>query len=262
MMKQTLSALVIIFIVASMQILNAQQSNIQKETTTAIQDSTNENARAVTDHGSGFIFLESGNKKDGRVERIDEPYGRSYLLLNGNERYNLSSVRAYEDEDGYFAKLYDNPWGSEFVRRVSEGKIDLFATTEWAVISGPTRAIPTFGGPVFVRHRRLIAVDNVSYFSKNGIDVLAINYDNLSGALADNSASMKCLKEYRNLEIWQWALLGAGTVMAIVGLSTMHQDDQQLSPLAAAGCLVAASSWIPYSMKGPKLQLAIDLYNQ
>jgi hypothetical protein len=234
-------------------------TNLNQEQAAPDSSAVQEDTSAVSEYGN-FILLENGDKLYGKVEKVVPYAGQPYLLLEGSERHDFGSVRAYQDDEGFFVKLRATPWSYEFVRRVIEGRIDFFSTTHLTVIDEPY-------GPPYDRHRpfrmqSVIASEKIDYFSKNGIDILPVNFHNLSDALSDNPESMKYLNDYRKLDILQWGLLASGTVMTLIGISASDYENHHISPFVYAGCLTTVSAYIPFFLKDTKLQLAIKVYNK
>ena len=226
-----------------------------------VQDSSvvGEDTSAADEYGS-FILLENGDKLYGKVEKVVPYAGQAYLLLDGSERHDFGNVRAYQDDNGFFVKLRSTPWNYEFVRRVIEGKIDFFSSTHLTVVD------EGYGYPFApyrsYRRRAVVASENIDYFSKDGVDILPVNFHNLYEALSDNPESMKYLNDYRTMETLQWGLLAGGTVVTLIGLSSSNYQTHYVSPLVYVGCLATVSAYIPFFLKDTKLQLAIKVYNK
>jgi hypothetical protein len=249
-------------VVITVQVFAQQDTTgLKREQEQLIADSSTvgEDTSAVNEYAS-FILLENGDKLYGKVEKVVPYAGQAYLLLDGSERHNFEDVRAYQEENGFFVKLRATPWNYEFVRRVIEGKIDFFSSTHLTLID------ERYGYPFDpyrpYRRHAVVASENIDYFSKDGIDLLPVNFHNLYEALSDNPESMEYMNNYRTMEILQWGLLAGGTAVTLIGLSSSNYQTHYVSPLVYIGCLTTVSAYIPFFMKDTKLQLAIKVYNR
>ncbi|MFZ1977060.1 MAG: hypothetical protein WAV76_03815 [Bacteroidota bacterium] len=249
-------------VVVTVQVFAQQDTTVSnRDQEQSIPDSATveEDTSAVTEYGN-FILLENGEKLYGKVEKVVPYAGQPYLLLDGLERHDFGNVRAYQDDNGFFVKLRSTPWSYEFVRRVIEGKIDFFSSTYLTFVD------ERYGYPFApyrpYRRHAVVASEYIDYFSKDGVDLLPVNFHNLYEALSDNPESMKYLDDYRTMETVQWGLLIGGTAVTLIGLSTSNYQTHYVSPLVYAGCLATVSAYIPFFMKDTKLQLAIKVYNR
>jgi len=210
---------------------------------------------------SSYIVLARGEKINGKVEQKEPFLGTPYILFNDSTRYEMKDLRAYQNSDGYFAKLKTS-WSPTFVKRTIKGKIDFFSRTQWFMFPGNMQTVTTPGGPMTIGAGPTVQTQTEEYFCKNGIDVLEADYGNLKDALADNPQSMAYLNEYHTLQTWQWSLAGGGLALVIAGLATMEKGSKKPPGLIFVGASVSFSAWIPYLLKSDKIQLAIKVYNK
>ncbi len=185
----------------------------------------------------------------------------SHFLVDST-RYEIKDVKAFQNSESYFAKIYME---DDFVKRESEGKIDLYSTTynygggsggTFNTITTPHGSFTTFS-PGFSG-----GTSTINYFSKDGGKVLNANYDNLREALKDNIESMALLDDYRTLNYVQYGagIIGIGLIAsAFIGVD--KDTKPNFGTIALGGIIANIGIWIPSMVKSNKLQESIKVYN-
>jgi len=224
---------IIVPLVTLFAILHAQQ-----------QDTTN------------FIQLNAGEKKIGKVELHDPFLSRSYLLLDDTTRIEIKDIFAYQNNDGYFVRV---PNSTMLLKRVKQGKVDLFSKTVSQYQAGTSYSFNTPGGMVTNTTPGYMTTASIEYFSKGDQPVQDVSYSNLRKALADNTESMKRLDEYRTLNYFKYGLGIAGLGIVVAGLAA---KDGPSKNTIITGAVIMNLAWIPSLMQGGKLDTAINAYNK
>ncbi len=178
-------------------------------------EETKDEPKSASD--SSFIQLNSDKILNGNVE-LKSPFLRSrYLLFNESTKYDISAVKAFQNEEGYFVKVKYGFFKQEkLAKRVQRGKIDLYSVY---VHSGS-------GVPIFTTGHLSLGVSipaKVDYFSKNGQDVQKASYGNLKKALFDNPESMKYLNAHRTLQFVAIGMVVAGLTTIIVSVANVEK---------------------------------------
>lgn len=215
------------------------------------------------DAGQSFIILKSKETIYGKVELKSPFLGSEYLLFNDTTKYPLSLIRAFQNEEGYFANVYAGGlYGTpKLVKRTQTGKVNLF-TAHQMYSSAPTwNSFSTPGGRVTQYNPGMTTFARFDYFSKDTSDILPASRDNLMAALSDNPQSIKLLREHKNLSVVKTVLIlgGLGLIgSAFIGVDKEHPPSVGLM---VAGGVVANLTWIPNWMQSDKIEKAIEVYN-
>jgi hypothetical protein len=214
--------------------------------------------------GQSFIILKSRETIYGKVELKSPLFGSEYLLFNDTAKYSIQQIRAFQNDQGYFANLYTGGYYSpqKLVKRTQTGKVSLYTTYQMYSTAGSWNSISTPGGRVTHYNPGTTTFARFDYFSKDTSDILPASRDNLLAALSDNPRSIQLLREHKNLGVAKIVLVlgGLGLIgSAFIGVDKDHPPSVELM---VAGGIVANLSWIPYFMQTGKIENAIEVYNR
>ena len=186
---------------------------------------------------------------------LEKPAEPAYLLIDGDLRYYMDSIKYYKDASGYYTWIRDGYGSEDFrVRRMQEGRVSTY-----------TYVVQTYRGDRFVGD---ITRRNVGFFQKGDGAIREINYRALHKALKDNPESIQILEQTKRNATLSRVLMGLGTGLIFVGmLDTISQaskegGQQSVSPFMYTGVAVAvagATIRLPY---GKRLRRSIEVYNQ
>lgn len=170
-------------------------------------------------------------------------------------------VAAYQNQDGYFARVEAGNSYDDFAKRILDGpRIDRFYTSRTTYDYGYGYSPYGYGMPRTSRKR-------IYFFSKDNGPLYLVNFENLEMALADNAASMEMLSRYRRdkvintgVSIIGAGLLAAGTLTSINN-SQSPNGSIQVSPLMYAGVGVLGAQFVINLFQKDKLTQAMEVYN-
>jgi len=228
-------------------------------------------AHAQTDYsrpGRYYIQLQNGQVVYADKLQYKSPiFKQNYFLLDDTLKYNPGSVTAFQDEDGYFARVEVGNSYDSFAKRLLDGpRIDKFYTSRTTYDYNPYGygyGSYGYGGPNTSRRR-------IYFFSKDDGPLYLFNYENLQEALADNAASVALLRKNRKDKLINTgvSILGAG-LLAVGGLITANSSQTTpsgnntitVSPLMYAGAGVLGAQFVINLFQKDKLTQAVEVYN-
>lgn len=210
------------------------------------------------------------------VEMRQPAIGRSYLLLNGQQRFELDQIKFFDDETGHYIRT--NLPGSRrmaTMRREKSGRISTYSITSQQYTPGG------FGGPFGYGYGGMgygrfgypygggfggypyggYRTVKTEYFSKDGGPVQDMSYRNLSVALSDNPGSAEVLRDVSRLRRFSTAgyVVGGGLLAAGM-ISTLNGNNRGL-PLVLVSVPVLLIPTFLSGSQARKLQQAVQLYN-
>ncbi|UOQ97206.1 hypothetical protein MUN81_18450 [Hymenobacter sp. 5317J-9] len=206
------------------------------------------------------------------VETKTPLFGRSYLLLDGQRKFELAEVGFYEDETGHYVRT-NLPGSSRetTLRREKTGRISLYSITTTQYNSGPGGfgypgygyggyGYGGFGGYPYGGYRTV----KTEYFSKDNGPIQNLNSRNLMLATTDNAGAQQLLADAQR---YQHATVGAYVVgggLLIYGLlQSVRPTDagRSISPLVYAAIPVLIVPIVLQSKQANNQRQAIALYN-
>lgn len=197
---------------------------------------------------SAFVKLNSGSKIYGKVSLSES--GRE-LIVNDTSRFDIKNVMAYQNKDGYFAKVTKRGLFSTdvFIRREKEGKIWLYNDDQ------------TFWyGDSKMRWASTAYV--TTHYSMGETPPRRLKVSNLKESLAGHSKSMAILKTHDTLNYFILALLLGGLAIVASSFKGVDKDHPPSENGLILGGVVANLAWIPHFAQGDSTMKAIEAYNK
>ncbi|MBD2766544.1 hypothetical protein IC235_01400 [Hymenobacter sp. BT664] len=205
------------------------------------------------------------------VETKSPLFGRSYLLLDGQRRFDLSEVGFYEDETGHYVRT-TLPGSSResTLRREKTGRISLYSITT-SQYTGPSGfgypgygyggyGMGGYGGYPFGGYRTI----KTEYFSKDNGPVQNLNSRNLMLATSDNAGAQQLLAEAQRYQRATLASYVVGGGLLVAGmLQTLRPNDGRfsVSPLIYVAIPVLIVPLVLQGRQADNQRQAIALYN-
>jgi hypothetical protein len=217
--------------------------------------------------------------KNGQTYRVSDVetkqpiFGRSYLLLDGQQRLDLSEVKYYEDETGHYVRTRLPKSAREVtLRRDKVGRISQYSATTTQYAGNYPGGFSPYGyggryggfgnygmmGPVY-------RTTKTEYFTKDNGPVQDLTLKNLSLATADNPASTALLLEARRYQSYGTASYVVGGGLLVAGLlATLHPRDgaSLVSPLVYAAVPFMIVPLVVQGKQQRNVKQAISLYNR
>ncbi|WP_303312152.1 hypothetical protein [Hymenobacter sp. BT730] len=213
------------------------------------------------------VGLKSGQELRALDVEVKEPFlGKSYLLLDGQQRLELSQIRYYEDESGFYVRT--NLPGSAretTLRRDRAGRISLYSMTRTQYVNngyspygygrGGYGYPYGFGGGGY-------RTTKTEYFSKDNGPVQDLNLRNLSVATRDNAGAQSMLNEARRYRtVTTLSYLGAGALTVAGLVSSFNGGSRSISPLIYAAPVLLIVPLVFQGKQQQNIKQAINLYN-
>ena len=219
------------------------------------------------------VGLKSGQVLKGYDVEIKQPLlGRTFLLVDGQQKLDLNDVRYYEDETGFYVRttLPGRSKRESTLRRDRVGRISLYSITSQQYSSNPYGYSPYgygryggyspygngFGGYRTVRNE---------YFSKDNGPIEDLTVKNLQLATMDNAGSQQMLANARRYQTYTTlSYIGAGGLMLAGVLSSFNGNSNgfAVSPLVYAAIPLAIVPLVIGGKSQNNVKQAILLYNR
>ncbi|SMB88676.1 hypothetical protein SAMN00120144_3460 [Hymenobacter roseosalivarius DSM 11622] len=217
--------------------------------------------------------------KDGRVfqaydvETKQPIFGKAFLLLDGQQRFDLNTVSYYDDETGHYVRtvLPGRSTREATLRRDRVGRISLYSITNNQYAgNGPYGYSPYgygrygnggfggFGGPMY-------RTTKTEYFSKDNGPIEDLNLRNLTIATSDFAASRGLLEQARKYQTYSTlSYVAAGGLVAAGLFSSFGRSNggPSISPLVYAGMPLLIVPLIMQGKQQRNIRQAITLYNR
>jgi hypothetical protein len=215
--------------------------------------------------------------KNGKVYSVSDVevksplFGRSHLLLDGQQRIDLAEVGFYEDQTGHYVRTtLPNSNRETTLRREKTGRISLYATYNTSYASSPYGMGMGMGGfgyggyPYgFGNPYGGYRTTKTEYFSKDNGPVQNLNLRNLAVATSENAGAQQLLsnaRRYRQSTLAAY-VVGGGLLVAGLVQSTRPSGSAGISPLFYAAIPVLIVPLIFQSKQAEAQRQAIALYN-
>ncbi|QDA59417.1 hypothetical protein [Hymenobacter jejuensis] len=216
--------------------------------------------------------------KNGQVYRaydviVKQPvFGRSYLLLDDGQRFDLDQVRYYEDETGFYVRTtLPKSKRETTLRRDRVGRISLYSITRTQYSNSPYGYSPyggfgRFGGYGYGYPYGGYQTVKTEYFSKDNGPIEDLSLRNLSVATSDLPASRALLDQARSYQrITTLSYVAAAGVVAAGIFSTFNSNESgaaRISPLVYAGLPLLIVPLVLQGKQQRNIKQAISLYNR
>ena len=216
--------------------------------------------------------------KNGRVFNVYDVevksplFGRSHLLIDGQQRIDLTEVGFYEDQTGHYVRTtLPNSNRETTLRRERTGRISLYATYNTSYASSPYGmgyggfgygGMGGFGYPYGGYPYGGYRTTKTEYFSKDNGPVQNLNLRNLALATRDNAGAQELLtqaRRYRQSTIAAYVVGGGLLVAGLVQSTSAARPG--ISPLFYAAIPVLIVPLIFQSKQASAQRQAIALYN-
>jgi hypothetical protein len=204
------------------------------------------------------------------VETKNPLFGRSYLLLDGQRKFELAEVGFYEDESGHYVRTtLPNSSRETTLRREKTGRISLYSITTAQYSSGPGGfgypgygygygGIGGFGSYPYGGYRTI----KTEYFSKDNGPIQNLTSKNLMMATRDNAGSQQLLLASRRYQQYTIASYLVGGGLLIYGLTqTLQGGVGGVSPITYLAIPVLIVPIVLQSKQANNQRQAIALYN-
>ena len=215
---------------------------------------------------SYFLQLQNGEVIYGnRIQYKSPIFKSSHFLVDDSLKYNPSMVAAFQNDEGFFARVEAGNSYDDFAKRVLDGpRIDRYYTSRTTYDYGysPYSYGYGYGGPRTSRKR-------IYFFSKDNGPLYLVDYQNLEQALADNASSMNLLRRYRKdkwintgVTILGGGLLAAGAISSFGNSQDVNNGGSiNVSPLVYAGAGILGAQFVINLFQKDKLTQAMEVYN-
>lgn len=212
-----------------------------------------------------FLILQNGEIVEADKIQLKSPiFKTNHFLVNDSLQYNPAMVSAFQNEDGFYARIEPGSSYDSFAKRVLDGpRVDKFSTTQdfYEYGSGYSPYGYGYGMPRTNRRR-------INFFSKDEGPLYEFNYQNLVDALGDNEASMTLLRKYKKEKLINTGVTIAGAGLLLLGsyMSVEKVPNQptatvQLSPVVYAGAGILGAQFVFNLFQKDKLTQAMEVYN-
>ena len=202
------------------------------------------------------------------VETKSPLFGHSYLLLDGQRKFELAEVGFYEDETGHYVRTTLPKSSHEAtLRREKTGRISLYSITTAQYASPGGFGYPSYGyggygmggfGYPYGGYRTV----KTEYFSKDNGPIQNLTSNNLLLATRDNAGAQQLLSDlqrYQQITVASY-LVGGGLLVAGL-LQTLSPTRGGVSPLTYAALPVLLVPIVLQSKQAANQRQAIALYN-
>lgn len=202
-----------------------------------------------------------------RIQLKSPIFKSNHFLVNDSLKYNPAAVTAFQNENGYYARIQPGNNYDSFAKRTLDGpRIDRFTTTQDFYDYGysPYGAGYGYGMPRSNRRR-------INFFSKDEGPLYELNYRNLLEVLSDNEASMVLLRKHRQERLINTGVSIVGGGLLLLGSYLSAQDSQlqpqqqssgfNVSPVFYVGAGVLGAQIVYNLFKKDKLTQAMEVYN-
>lgn len=215
-----------------------------------------------------FLRLQNGEViQADRIQLKSPIFKTNHFLVNDTLKFNPAMVSAFQNEDGYYARIEAGNSYDSFAKRLLDGpRVDKFATTRdfYDYGSGYSPYGYGYGMPRSSRRR-------INFFSKDEGPLYELNYQNLLDALGDNEASLALLRKHRKEKLLNTGVSIVGTGLLLLGSylsvnNTQNQQNQQnpslqISPVVYAGAGILGAQFVFNLFQKDKLTQAMEVYN-
>ncbi|MFD2787065.1 hypothetical protein [Hymenobacter rubripertinctus] len=216
------------------------------------------------------VGLKSGQVLKGYDVEVKQPLlGRTFLLVDGQQKLDLNDVRYYEDETGFYVRttLPGRSKRESTLRRDRVGRISLYSITSQQYNNsgyspygyGRYGGYNPYGGGL--GGYRTVRTE---YFSKDNGPIEDLSVKNLQLATLDNQGSQQMLANARRYQTYTTlSYVGAGGLLLAGVLSSFgNSNGFSVSPLVYAAIPLAIVPLVVGGKSQDSIKQAILLYNR
>ncbi|WBA41866.1 hypothetical protein [Hymenobacter canadensis] len=221
------------------------------------------------------VGLKSGQVYKGFDVLVKQPLlGRPYLLMDGQQRFELEQVRYYEDETGFYVRttLPGRSSRESTLRRDKVGRISLYSitSTQYAGngmggFGGGYGRYGGFGGYPYGFGGPAYRTTKTEYFSKDNGPIENLNVRTLALATADNQAATSLLlqaRQYQTYTTLSYVAAGGLLVAGLVQSLNQNSNGPSISPLVYASLPLMIVPLVLGGKTQNNVRQAISLYNR
>lgn len=213
-----------------------------------------------------FVELHNGERVFARRIQYKSPiFKQNHFLLDDSVRIIPETVKYFQNQEGYFARVNAGRRYNDFAQREQTGRVSTYFVikTDYSN-AGPSIGVGMGGygmggyGGGYPTQRK------VYYYSKENGPLEPLTYRNLRVSLADNAGSLEALQQYKRGQNIQTGLYIAGAGIMVAGLQQQFRGNtssSSFSPLLLVGLGVTLLPQVLKLVRGDRLSEAIDLYN-
>ena len=220
------------------------------------------------------VGLKSGLVYNASDVEVKSPlFGRSYLLLDGQRKFDFSEVGFYEDETGHYVRTtLPGSARESTLRRDKTGRLSLYSITSSQYSSGsggfggPSYGgyggygMGGFGGYPYGGYRTV----KTEYFSKDNGPVQNLTTHNLLLATNDNAGAQQLLVEaqrYQRITLASYAVGGGLLAYGLLQSFRPSDGSRGISNLLYAAVPVLIVPLVLQGKQASNQRQAIALYN-
>ncbi|WP_222840556.1 hypothetical protein [Hymenobacter sp. BT190] len=223
------------------------------------------------------VGLKTGQVYKGFDVLLKQPLlGRPYLLMDGQQRFELDQVRYYEDETGFYVRttLPGRSSRESTLRRDKVGRISLYSITSTQYAGngmggfgglGGYGRYGGFGGYPYGFGGPMYRTTKTEYFSKDNGPIENLNVRTLALATADNQAATSLLlqaRQYQTYTTLSYVAAGGLMVAGLVQSLNPNSNGPSISPLVYASLPLLIVPLVLGGKTQNNVRQAISLYNR
>jgi hypothetical protein len=220
------------------------------------------------------VGLKTGQVYKGFDVLVKQPLlGRPYVLLDGQQRFEMDQVRYYEDETGFYVRttLPGRSSRESTLRRDKVGRISLYSITSTQYAGngmggfGGYGRYGGFGGYPYGFGGPMYRTTKTEYFSKDNGPIENLNVRTLALATADNQAATSLLlqaRQYQTYTTLSYVAAGGLLVAGLVQSLNPNSNGPSISPLVYASLPLMIVPLVLGGKTQNNVRQAISLYNR
>ncbi|WP_157541754.1 hypothetical protein [Hymenobacter aerophilus] len=216
------------------------------------------------------VGLKTGEVLRGYDVQVRKPvFGRTFLLVDGQQKLDFDAVRYFEDESGFYVRttLPGRSKRESTLRRDRVGRISLYSITTQQYSSNPYGGYGGYGyggySPYGMGGYRTVRNE---YFSKDNGPIEDLSVRNLQLATQDSPGAQQLLADARRYQtLTTLSYVGAGGLLLAGVLSSFGNSNNgtgvSVSPLVYAAIPLAIVPLVIGGKSQNNVKQAILLYN-
>ncbi|WP_193553982.1 hypothetical protein [Rufibacter latericius] len=227
----------------------------------------------VTSGQPYFIELHNGQRVYAQKLQFKSPvFKQNFFLLDDSLKYAPETVKYFQSNEGFFARVDAGRRFSNFAQREQAGRVSTYFVYRTDYNSyGPGIGIGMggygmggYGMGGYGGYGGYPSQRRVYYFQKEKEPLQPLTYRNLRAALSDNPGSLESLQDYKRGQNIQTGFYVAGAGLMIAGATQQFRGSSSgssVSPLLLVGLGVSLLPQIFRLVRKDRLSEAIEIYN-